>query len=79
MIPSGAKATMNVKCPDIELLPGEHSDIRIDVRLLLSNADEWLATPNTDLGGRAPNELIGSTEESKVREMLRAALYSSMA
>jgi uncharacterized protein (DUF2384 family) len=63
----------------MELLPGEHSDIRVDVKCLLDNAEEWLSTPNTRLGGRTPNELIGTSEEGKIRDILRAAVYSSMA
>jgi hypothetical protein len=61
------------------LLPGEHPDIRVDARRLLSNADEWLNTPNTHLGGLTPNDLIGTSQEQKVREILRSAIYSSMA
>ena len=73
----GAKPAMTFRSP--ELLPGEHSDIREDVRVLLKNADEWLNTANTNLGGRTPNELIGTPEEQKIRDILRASTYSSMA
>jgi uncharacterized protein (DUF2384 family) len=62
-----------------ELLPGESSDIKVDVRRLLRNADEWLDTPNSNFGGRAPIELIGTREEFLVRETLRSAVYSGMA
>ncbi len=61
------------------LLPGEHADIRIDVREILANGDEWLATPNSNYGGRRPSELIGALDEALVRETLRSALYSGMA
>ena len=61
------------------LLPGENPDIKVDVRRLLQNADEWLETPNSNFGGRAPIELIGTNEEFLVRETLRSALYSGMA
>jgi hypothetical protein len=62
-----------------ELLPGENPDIRVDVGYLLENADVWLKTPNTRLDGRTPQELIGTPEKIKVRDILRAAVYSSMA
>jgi hypothetical protein len=62
-----------------DLLPGEHKDIRIDVREMLNNADEWLATPNTNYRGRCPGELIGTPEEHLLRETLRSVLYSGMA
>ena len=61
------------------LLPGEHSDISVDVHELLANADEWLATANSSFGGRRPSELIGTPDESLLREILRAAIYSGMA
>ena len=59
--------------------PGGKPDIRDEFRALLSNADEWLATPNTRLGGKAPNELIGTADEQKLRDILRGVIYSSMA
>jgi antitoxin Xre/MbcA/ParS-like protein len=62
-----------------DLLPGENPDIRVDVHRLLQNADEWLETPNSNFGGRAPIELIGTNEEFLVRETLRSAVYSGMA
>lgn len=61
------------------LLPGEHSDIRIDVQDLLANAHEWLATPNSNFGGRRPSDLIGTPEEHLLRETIRSVIYSGMA
>jgi hypothetical protein len=61
------------------LLPGEHEDISIDIRNLLENSDEWLATPNTNFGGRKPAELIGTPDEAMLREILRSLIYSGMA
>jgi uncharacterized protein (DUF2384 family) len=63
----------------VELLPGENTDIRVDVGFLLENADVWLKTPNTRLDGRTPQELIGTPDEVKIRNILRGAVYSSMA
>jgi len=61
------------------LIPGEHQDIRIDVSELFSNADEWLATPNTNYAGRRPLDLIGTPDEQLLRDTLRSLLYSGMA
>jgi Protein of unknown function (DUF2384) len=61
------------------LLPFEHEDIRIDVNELLANGDEWMVTPNTKFGGRRPLDLIGTPDESLLRETLRSAIYSGMA
>jgi hypothetical protein len=61
------------------LLPGEHPDVRIDVGDLLQNAEEWLATPNSNFGGRRPLDLIGTPDEHLLRETLRSVIYSGMA
>jgi uncharacterized protein (DUF2384 family) len=61
------------------LLPSEHADIRVDVNELLTNAEEWLATPNSNFGGRRPSELIGTPDEPLLRETLRSTIYSGMA
>jgi hypothetical protein len=72
-------AKLAVTSQNVELLPGENPDIRVDVGYLLENADAWLKSPNVRLDGRAPQELIGTPEEIKIRNILRAAVYSSMA
>jgi hypothetical protein len=54
----------------VALLPGENPDIRVDLHELLSNADEWLTTPNLQFSGRAPEELIGTPDEFLLREMV---------
>ena len=64
--------------PMVKLLPGENPDIRAEFRLLLSNADEWMATPNTILMGKAPNDLVGTPDEQKLRDIVRGVRYSSM-
>jgi len=61
------------------LLPGEHQDIRVDVNILLSNGNDWLATPNVHFGGRAPEAVIGTPDEALLRETLRSAIYTGMA
>jgi len=61
------------------LLPGEHQDIRIDVNILLSNGNDWLATPNVHFGGRAPEAVIGTPDEARLREILRSVIYTGMA
>ncbi len=61
------------------LLPGEHRDIRVDVQDLLTNANEWLETPNTNYNGRRPMDLIGTPDEQMLRDALRSAIYSGMA
>jgi hypothetical protein len=61
------------------LMRGEHTDIRIDVQELLTNADEWVATPNSKFAGRCPLDLIGTPDEQLLRDTLRSVIYSGMA
>ena len=76
---SPARANEAVLSGGTILLPGEHEDISIDVRNLLENSNEWLATPNSYFAGRKPSELIGTPDEAILRETLRSAIYSGMA
>jgi hypothetical protein len=46
---------------------------------MLSNGNEWLATPNSNFAGRRPADLINTADESLLRETLRSAIYSGMA
>ncbi len=64
---------------DMDLLPGEHLDISIDVLELLANGDQWLVTPNSNFGGRSPLDLIRTEDEHLLRETLRSAIYSGLA
>ena len=56
----------------IPTIPGEKDDIRTEAQDLIENADEWLRSPNSELGGKKPEELIGTDREIVVRNMLRA-------
>jgi len=63
---------------EADLLPGEHEDIREDVRALFSNADEWMDAPNTRFVMRKPNDLVGTPDERLLRDMLREIAYGGM-
>jgi hypothetical protein len=54
------------------LWPDEPEDIREDVRQVVRNADTWLETPNDQLGGLRPEELIGTEHEIDLRNLLRS-------
>lgn len=47
-------------------------DLKELLGLVVDNPDLWLASPNRQLGGRKPAELIGTAEESKVIRLLQA-------
>lgn len=40
---------------------------------VLQYPEEWLRTPNHQFGNRRPIDLLGTDEEEKVRDLLRAA------
>lgn len=55
------------------LLEGEHSDIREELRELVKDPQQWLEQPNDQLGGKPPQEFLGTPESEKpLRDLLRA-------
>ena len=58
-----------------ESASGEKSIVEQEVRDFFPNSDAWLETPNYQLGGRRPKELIGTKEEVLVRDLIRAIKY----
>ena len=60
--------------PD-DLPPDESPDIRKEASKFFKNVDKWLATENSNLAGRTPNEVIGSGDEAIVRDLLRRIKY----
>ena len=57
------------------LLPEEKQDLRAEAATLVADHERWLDTPNDRLGGRKPNDLIGTKEEQHLRDLLRAIKY----
>jgi hypothetical protein len=55
---------------DTSLLPGE--DPNLEREILETIGEEWLRAKNMRLGGRAPVELIGTSNEFRVRVVLRS-------
>jgi hypothetical protein len=53
------------------LLPDEKADIRQETAALIAEPDRWLDTPNDQLGGQKPKDLIGTERE----QLLRAIKY----
>ena len=56
----------------IKLFPNENPDLREEAKTVLPNGVAWLDTPNFLFEGRKPRELIGSPEEFRVRDVIRA-------
>jgi len=61
---------------DQRLLPGENPDLKIEI--LNTLGEEWLYAKNLWLEGRAPDELIGTSEEFKVRDLLRSIRVAAL-
>jgi uncharacterized protein (DUF2384 family) len=57
------------------LLPGEKKDIHQEIKTLIAEPAQWLDTPNDQLGGRKPKDLIGTDREQLLRDLLRAIKY----
>ncbi len=58
-----------------EYIVGEESDVMELVRSVIPNPQTWLDSPNAQLDGRKPRELIGTSHEQLVRDLLRAIKY----
>jgi hypothetical protein len=56
--------------PDV-ILEDESSNILDDVSKVLPDAEVWLDSPNSSLGGERPRDLIGTEMEREVRYLLR--------
>jgi len=63
----------------VSLLDFEHEDVCDDFRCSLSDAVEWLATPNIIFAGKSPHQLIDSGETYRLRQVFRSVVCSSMA
>ena len=61
--------------PPNGLLPNEQANIRDEVADLVDKPDEWLAMPNSQLGGIKPEALIGTDREQLLRDLLRAIKF----
>jgi len=60
------------------LFPGESPDLRDEAKGIIPDSEAWLDRPNLLLEGRKPSQLIGTTEESRVRNLIRALKHGFM-
>ena len=58
-----------------QLFPNENPDLREEVKSVLPNGAAWLDTQNFLFEGRKPADLIGTPEEFRVRDVLRAVKH----
>jgi Protein of unknown function (DUF2384) len=64
-----------IATPGNALLPDEDSDLRAEAGKFFANPDEWLNTPNSNFGGRTPNDLVRDGQAESVRNLLRSLKY----
>jgi len=55
--------------------PGEEEDIEEEIKALIRKPNTWKHTPNDQLGGATPWDLIGTDREQLLRDLLRAIRY----
>jgi len=60
----------------VELLPGENPDLKAEV--LQTLGEEWLHTKNILLDWYTPNQLIGTDDEYKVRDIFRSVMVAAL-
>lgn len=49
------------------LNPPSAQDLRREIEGIVRDTDDWLRTPNDQLGGRQPIELMNGTEEQRLQ------------
>lgn len=54
------------------LFTDEAADLKQEVAQIVADPEVWLHTPNEALGGDSPINLIGTPEEQRLRDLLRA-------
>ena len=52
--------------------PNVNSDLAALIVEIIDKPEEWLNTPNDQLGGEKPRDLIGTEREEAIRELARA-------
>ena len=56
----------------IEIDPDERVDVRSLIAEIVDDADRWMDSPNDQLGGEKPRDLIGTDRERILRDLARA-------
>ena len=54
------------------LFADESADLKHEVARIAADPEVWLHTPNAHLGGESPITLIGTPQEQRLRDLLRA-------
>ncbi len=60
------------------LFADESADLKHEVARIVADPEVWLHTPNMHLGGESPIDLIGTPEEQRLRDLLRAIKHGML-
>jgi hypothetical protein len=72
--PARAPSPRRPASPDAKAAPADPPRSALELAYdVLQHPQEWLRTVNSQFGGRRPIDLIGTEEEVKVYNLLRAA------
>jgi hypothetical protein len=52
--------------------PDEQVDLESLIAEVVADPDQWMDTPNDQLGGCKPRELIGTSREGQLRNLARS-------
>src|SRR5713101_8456570 len=55
-----------------KLFADESANLHHEVARIVADPEVWLQTPNTHLGGESPIHLMGTPQEQRLRDLLRA-------
>lgn len=58
-----------------DLFDDETSNLGDEVKKVIGNPDDWLDAPNDRFEGRSPRDLIGTKEEQRLRDLIRAVKH----
>ena len=61
------------------LFDDEMDDLKNEVGTILDDPDSWLNTPNDWFAGKKPIDLIGTKEEQRLRDLIRAIKHGMVA
>jgi pimeloyl-ACP methyl ester carboxylesterase len=61
------------------LFDDEVDDLKNEVGTILADPDSWLNTPNDRFAGKKPINLIGTKEEQRLRDLIRAIKHGMVA
>jgi len=60
------------------LFADESADLHQEVARIVADPAVWLQTPNTHLGGESPINLLGTPQEQRLRDLLRAIKHGML-